>query len=161
MALDLTLLPCTGQARAYAVEEGLAVAGLPDGRVPGRRDIQNVLADLGWRYLETGSDEEGWEYRFPERDEQGLTVDEMSLSLTGVYAGLWFRVSYRLTSLRGQWEVCRRVASRCGPQVAILPADRARCLLLAAESVQYEAFHQLLPDGNADPDDIIQTTHEM
>jgi hypothetical protein len=158
MSLDLSLLPCAAQAREYALEEGLAVAGLPDGRVPGRRDIQEILAELGWRYQETGNDTEGWEYRFPDYDGRRLTVDEMSLSVTGAYAGLWFRVSYRLTSLHGQWEVCRRVALRCGPQVAILAADRTRALLLTAEPVTpYEAFHRLLPDGNTDPEGAVKT----
>jgi hypothetical protein len=130
MANSLIVVPLHGEARSYVVSQGLAVEDLPDGTLPSAELLVAILGQLDWPSSAVDSPS-GWFADFHNRDGRYPPISEMSLADDSL--------SFRLGPLFGPWEVCRRVATACGPQVAIEGGGGGVALVTSALS--FEDFH--------------------
>ena len=123
--------------------QGIVVADLPDGLAPTREQAVAALQELDWPFSVSEADPSGsWAAEFGGRDGSYPPISEMRFAD--------HTLTFRLGPLFGPWEVVRRVAARCGPQVA-LEASCAR-VALVTPTTSYEEFHQRLYDRPAPAD---------
>jgi hypothetical protein len=143
MANSMIVLALTGEPelRSWVSGQGLPLDDAMVGSPPSVDLLLGILAELDWPCAPVESG--GWWYaNVGRRDGSYPPVSEMALR-DGC-------LSFRLGPLLGPWEVVRRVAATCGPQLAI-EASGGSCSVVTA-GLRYADFYRALT-GRTSPGD--------
>ncbi|GAA0896100.1 hypothetical protein [Virgisporangium aurantiacum] len=135
MANSMIVVALTGdpELRSWVASQGLPVDDAMVGTAPSVDLLSGILAELDWPCApaEAGG---WWRANIDGRDGSYPPVSDMAL-----HDGC---LSFRLGPLFGPWEVVRRVAAVCGPQLAV-EGGSGSCSVVTA-GVSYEDFHQAI-----------------
>lgn len=135
MANSMIVVPLTADPdlRSWLADRGLAVDDGSVGVAPSVDLLSVILAELDWPCAPSESD--GWWYaNIGGRDGRYPPVSDMTMHDGGL--------SFRTGPLFGPWEVSRRVAAACGPQVAIEAGSGTPVLVTAG--LGYEDFYRAI-----------------
>jgi hypothetical protein len=137
MANSMIAVALTDDAelRSWVSEQGLPVDDATVGVAPSVDLLVRILAELDWPCAPSESDGR-WYANIGGRDGSFPPISDMAL-----HDG---SLSFRLGPLFGPWEVLRRVAAVCGPQLAIEASGGSPCLVTA--TLSFEDFHQAVAD---------------
>ena len=137
MANSMIAVPLTAdpELRTWVSEQGLPIDDAVVAVAPTAALLVRILAELDWPCEPMESDGR-WYANIGGRDGSFPPISDMTL-----HDG---SLSFRLGPLFGPWEVLRRVAAECGPQLAIEAGGGSPCLVTA--ELIFEDFHQALAD---------------